>query len=109
VVRGRDILSATPRQIYLMEKLGFPVPAYTHIPLLMDSCGRRLAKRDKDLDLSALSQRFTPADILGMLAYSAGIIGERRPMTLEQLIPHFSWEKIRRGDIRLPEMETHHA
>lgn len=106
VVRGRDILSATPRQIFLLEKLGFPVPAYIHIPLLMDSQGRRLAKRDKDLDLSALSRHFTPADILGMLAYAAGIIEENRPMTLEQLIPLFNWNHVKRADIRLPEMEA---
>ena len=109
VVRGRDILSATPRQLYLLEKLGFPAPEYVHIPLLMDHAGRRLAKRDKDLDLSALSRRFTPEDILGMLAYSAGIIEENRPMTLEQLIPLFSWEKVKRSDIRLPEMEASHG
>jgi len=41
-----------------------------------------------------------------MLAYSAGIIQENRPMTLEQLIPLFSWEKVKRSDIRLPEMEA---
>ena len=109
VVRGRDILSATPRQIYLLQRLGFPVPEYAHIPLLTDHAGRRLAKRDKDLDLSALSRRFTPADILGMLACSAGIIEENRPMTLEQLIPHFSWDKVRHSDIRLPEMEESHG
>lgn len=109
VVRGRDILSATPRQLYLLEKLGFPAPEYVHIPLLMDHAGRRLAKRDKDLDLSALSRRFTPEDILGMLAASAGIIEENRPMTLEQLIPLFSWEKVKRSDIRLPEMEASHG
>ena len=109
VVRGRDILSATPRQLYLLEKLGFPAPEYVHIPLLMDHAGRRLAKRDKDLDLAALSRRFTPEDILGMLAYSAGIIEENRPMTLEQLIPLFSWEKVKRSDIRLPEMEAPHG
>lgn len=109
VARGRDIISATPRQIYLLEKLGFPVPEYIHIPLLMDAQGRRLAKRDKDLDLSTLSRRFTPADILGMLAASAGIIEENRPMTLKQLIPLFRWEKVKRGDIRLPEMEAPHA
>ena len=109
VVRGRDILSSTPRQIFLSDKLGFPLPEYVHIPLLMDAQGRRLAKRDKDLDLSALSRRFTPADILGMLAFSAGIIQENRPMTLEQLIPLFSWEKVKRSDIRLPEMEAIHA
>jgi glutamyl-tRNA synthetase len=104
VVRGRDILSATPRQIYLLEQLGYPVPRYAHIPLLVDSQGRRLAKRDKDLDLTALAQRFTPEEILGMLAWSAGIIDEVRPMTLEALIPCFSWDKVRQDDLRLPEM-----
>ena len=102
VVRGRDILSATPRQLYLQRLLGHPQPDYVHIPLLMDEQGRRLAKRDKDLDLTALAQRFTPAEILGMLAWSAGLMEEIRPMTLEQLIPAFHWRKVRREDLRLP-------
>ena len=80
VVRGRDILSATPRQIYLQHLLGYPQPAYAHIPLLMDAQGRRLAKRDRDLDLSALSKRFSPEEILGFLA----------------------WSNIPRTDLRLP-------
>ena len=104
VVRGRDILSATPRQLYLQRLLGYEQPAYIHIPLLMDSQGRRLAKRDKDLDLTALSQRFTPEEILGRLAFSAGLLEEPRPVTLEGLIASFDWEKIRRSDMRLPEM-----
>lgn len=109
VVRGRDILSATPRQIFLQEQLGFPQPAYLHIPLLMDSHGRRLAKRDRDLDLSALSRRMTPADILGMLAFSVGLLEEGRPMTLEELIPCFQWSKIGQHDVCLPEMEGFHG
>lgn len=104
VVRGRDILSATPRQLYLQRLLGYEQPAYIHIPLLMDSQGRRLAKRDKDLDLTALSQRFTPEEILGRLAFSAGLLEEPRPVTLEGLIASFDWEKIRRSDMRLPQM-----
>lgn len=104
VVRGRDILSATPRQIYLQRLLGYDTPAYVHIPLLTDAQGRRLAKRDKDLDLSALAKRFTPADICGMLAYSAGLLEVNRPITLEGLIPLFDWSKIRREDIRLPDL-----
>ena len=103
VVRGRDILSATPRQLYLQRLLGVDAPAYVHIPLLVDAQGRRLAKRDKDLDLTALAQRFTPADILGMLAYSAGLLDEVRPMTLEGLIPLFDWRKVKKDDLRLPE------
>ena len=102
VVRGRDILSATPRQLYLQRLLGDDAPEYVHIPLLVDAQGRRLAKRDKDLDLTALSQRFTPEEILGMLAFSAGLIGEVRPMSLEALLPHFDWQKVRRDDLRLP-------
>ena len=104
VVRGRDILSATPRQIYLQRLLGCPQPEYVHIPLLTDAQGRRLAKRDKDLDLTALSQRYTPEDILGWLACSAGLLPEVRPATLESLIAVFDWAKVKRDDLRLSEM-----
>ncbi len=103
VVRGRDILSATPRQLYLQRLMGYPHPDYVHIPLLTDAQGRRLAKRDKDLDLSHLAKTFTPEDILGMLAFSAGLLKEMRPITLEGLIPLFSWQKVPRDDLRLPE------
>ena len=105
VVRGRDILSATPRQLYLQRLLGYPQPEYVHIPLLVDAQGRRLAKRDRDLDLSALAQRFTPAEVLGMLAFSAGLIPENRPVTLEKLIPLFDWGRVKREDLRLPDID----
>ena len=103
VVRGRDILSATPRQLYLQRLLGYDTPEYFHIPLLVDHQGRRLAKRDKDLDLTALARRFTPEDILGMLAFSAGLIDAVRPTSLEMLLPLFDWQKVKRDDLRLPE------
>lgn len=102
IIRGRDILSATPRQIYLYRQLGFPVPKFIHIPLLMDCEGRRLAKRDRDLDLSALSRRFTPEELLGMLAFSVGILDENRPASLDELTKLFDWRCIRREDVRLP-------
>ncbi len=101
VVRGRDILSATPRQMYLQRLLGYGTPAYVHIPLLTDAEGRRLAKRDRDLDLSALAKRMRPEEIIGMLAYSAGILSEVRPVTLAQLVPLFDWKSVKRDDMRL--------
>ena len=101
IVRGRDILFSTPRQIHLQHTLGFETPSYFHIPLLMDANGRRLAKRDRDLDLTALSRSMTPERILGMLAYSAGIIPENRPMGLEALTRIFDWKNVKKGDIRL--------
>lgn len=102
VVRGRDILSATPRQIYLLRELGYPVPRYYHIPLLTDAQGRRLAKRDRDLDLGALSRRYSPQRLLGMLSYAAGLLEEDRPADLEELTALFDWSKVRRDDLRLP-------
>ena len=106
VVRGRDILTATPRQIYLLEKLGYPVPNYIHIPLLMDADGRRLAKRDKDLDLTALSRRFAAEELLGKLAFSAGILPEERPASMDELIRLFDWQNVRREDMLLPRSLT---
>ncbi len=101
VVRGRDILSATPRQIYLQRLLGYDTPAYLHIPLLMDGDGRRLAKRDRDMDMTALLKRFTPEEILGWLAYAAGLQQEIRPAALEALIPLYDPAKLLREDLRL--------
>ncbi len=101
VVRGRDILSATPRQIYLQRLLGYDTLAYLHIPLLMDGDGRRLAKRDRDMDMTALLKRFTPEEILGRLAYAAGLQQEIRPAALEALIPLYDPAKLPREDLRL--------
>ena len=103
IVRGHDILSSTPRQIYLQRLLGFETPEYAHIPLLEDAQGRRLAKRDGDTDLTALAKRFSREEILGMLACSAGLLDENRPATMEELIDAFDWEKVRTEDMRLPE------
>ncbi len=103
VVRGRDILSATPRQIYLLRTLGYSVPEYVHIPLLMDHQGRRLAKRDHDLSLTALSKRFTSRQLVGMLAFSAGLLPEPRPASPGELIEIFDWAKVPTQDARLPQ------
>ena len=109
IVRGRDILPATPVQLALQAMLGLPAPRYRHIPLLTDADGRRLAKRDRDLDLTALSRRFSPEELLGLLACAAGILEEPEPMDLERLIPRFDWARVRRDDMRLPRSLTDKA
>ncbi len=103
VVRGRDLLDSTPRQIWLYRSLGFPVPEFCHVPLLVAPDGRRLSKREADLDLGHLRQSYTSEELLGILAYSAGLIPEKAPMTPIQLLPWFSWQKVRPCDISILE------
>lgn len=96
IVRGCDLLGSTPRQIYLQHLLGLPTPHYAHIPLLMSPDGRRLSKRDRDLDLGELRARFgTPEALLGWLAGQTGIAPDTTPRSAEQLVEHFSWNVIR--------------
>lgn len=103
VVRGNDLLSSSPRQIWLHELFGFAPPRYGHIPLLTASDGRRLSKRDGDLDIETLSKRYRPEEVVGMLGHIAGLTEEYRTMTAKELIPLFDWKKIPMEDIRLPD------
>ena len=102
VVRGSDLLSSTPRQLWLQSRLGLPHPEYGHVPLLLSPDGRRLAKRDRDLELGQLQARFSAPELVGLLAHAAGLIPEAAPVTPRQLLPLFSWEKLPRADLHLP-------
>ena len=101
VVRGMDLLGSAPRQMYLQELFGFDHPAYGHVPMLMAPDGRRLSKRDRDLDLGQLRLRCTPEKLLGVLAYSAGLLEQCQSISAKELASVFSWNKLRREDIFL--------
>jgi glutamyl-tRNA synthetase len=71
VVRGRDLLKSTARQILLQRALNIPTPAYFHTQLLTDQHGVRLAKRHDALAIRTLRQQgLTPAEVIGMAAAS---------------------------------------
>ena len=101
VVRGNDLLSSAPRQMYLQELFGFPHPEYGHVPMLLSVDGRRLSKRDKDLDLGVLRQKMRPEKLLGILANACGLIEKPEAVSAKELAAVFSWDKIKKEDIYL--------
>lgn len=94
VVRGSDLLSSTPRQLYLYELLCFQAPQFSHVPLLVTEQGVRLSKRDKAMDLGYLRTVCTREDIFGLLASASGLIEQNVPISLHELLCEFSREKL---------------
>lgn len=102
VVRGSDLISSTPRQIWLYRLFGFEPPHFIHIPLLCDVDGRRLSKRDEDLDLGLLRERFSPEQIIGALAFAAGLTESTAPVSTKELVPSFDWKRVPTHELYLP-------
>ncbi len=101
VVRGTDLLSSAPRKMYLQELFGFPHPQYGHVPLLLAPDGRRLSKRDRDLDLGVLRQRMSAEALIGSLAHTAGLLSRPQAISAAELAGEFSWEKLKKDSIYL--------
>ena len=105
VVRGSDLLSSAPRQAWLHRELGYEPPRFYHVPLLLAPDGRRLAKRDRDLDVGVLRQRYTAEQLAGYLACWAGLLDRPEPVRPRELVEEFSWKRVPREDIRLDGMK----
>ena len=101
VVRGMDLLSSAPRQMYLQELLGFSHPAYGHVPMLLAPDGRRLSKRDRDLDLGELRKRMSAEELIGHLAFAAKLIEKDDPISAAELASVFTWDKLQGDSIYL--------
>ena len=101
VVRGMDLLSSAPRQMYLQELFGFSHPKYGHVPMLMAPDGRRLSKRDRDMDLGFLQSHTTAEKLLGLLAFSCGLTDKLEAISARELAGEFAWENLQKEDICL--------
>lgn len=100
IVRGRDLLSSTPRQMLLYELLDAPVPEFAHHPLLLASDGRRLSKRDGDSTIASMRERgIAPEAIVGYLAHLAGQVEVGESMCAVELLDVFDASRIPREDM----------
>jgi len=96
IMRGQEFLGQTWRQKLLREALGLPDPEYAHLPLILDMQGRKLSKREGDVEVHSfrsagyLPEAFT--NFIALLGWSPG--GDREKMTLDELIELFSIERL---------------
>jgi glutamyl-tRNA synthetase len=95
VVRGDDLLAATPAQILVARALGDSPPRYCHVPLVVGRDGRRLAKRHGDTRISSFRARGqNPEEIIGFLASSCGWAEDGERISLRELLPRFDFATI---------------
>ncbi|RMF43954.1 MAG: tRNA glutamyl-Q(34) synthetase GluQRS [Planctomycetota bacterium] len=95
IVRGDDLIPSTFRQLVLQQHLGWPAPAYYHVPLMVGPDGRRLAKRHGDTRVAFLRDAgVTPAALIGYLAWTLGLVPDREPRSPASLIGCLDWGRI---------------
>ena len=95
VVRGDDLLPATPQQILLYRALGLKDPNFFHVPLVVGPDGRRLAKRHGDTRIASFREDGMKAeDVIGYLAWSLGMNPVKEPISLPALIGMFDPARI---------------
>jgi glutamyl-Q tRNA(Asp) synthetase len=80
IVRGADLLNSTPRQIYLQRLLGFPTPAYLHVPVVVNAAGEKLSKQTRAAPIAVGAERAT-------LFRALHFLGQRPPVDLAQVQP----------------------
>lgn len=90
VVRGEDLLPATPRQVLLYRALGLTLPAFLHVPLVVSEEGRRLAKRHGDTRIRAFREAGQrPEKLIGLLAWWCGWAAWGESLALHDVLPRF--------------------
>ncbi len=102
VVRGLDLLDSTARQILLIRALGGDVPAYAHLPLLVDERGEKLSKRTDALTVRSLREAgVRPEALVGWLAAALGQ-GEVRARTPAEVAATFDIGRATTASVPVP-------
>lgn len=106
VVRGRDLLGSTARQLLLLQVLGAPAPGYyLHLPLVVMPDGERMAKRVRSLSIRSLRAAGIDAQtIVGALAHGLGLADDDRPREPDSLslAPEDAQTRLRRTSMVVP-------
>jgi len=97
VVRGDDLLEATPRQLMLARLLGLREPTYAHVPLVLGADGRRLSKRHGSVTLGDRARLGeSAAEAVGWMARSLGLAQRGEAVSAGDLVDRLSPSRLPR-------------
>jgi glutamyl-tRNA synthetase len=95
VIRGDDHLTNTPRQVPIFEALGFPVPLFGHLPMILGSDKSRLSKRHGATSIMAYKEMgYLPQAMVNYLVRLGWSHGDQEIFTRHELIDKFAWKNV---------------
>ncbi len=98
VIRGDDHLSNTPKQMVIYEALGFEMPKFYHVPMIHNSEGKKLSKRDGATDVMAYKEMgYTPASLLNFLVRLGWSYGDQEIFSMDEMMNLFNPKDINRS------------
>lgn len=98
VIRGDDHINNTPRQILLYQALGYPVPEFAHVPMILGADKSRLSKRHGATSVMAYQEQgFLPEALVNYLARLGWSHGDQEIFSMNELIEFFSLDHVGRS------------
>ena len=95
VIRGDDHLNNTPKQLHIYKALGYTVPLFAHLPMILGSDKARLSKRHGATSVIAYKDMgYLPDALVNYLVRLGWSYGDQEVFTREELIQHFSFENV---------------
>ena len=98
VIRGDDHLSNTPKQIVIYEALGFEIPKFYHVPMIHNSAGKKLSKRDGATDVMAYKEMgYKPEALLNFLVRLGWSYGDQEIFSMDEMQELFNPKDINKS------------
>ncbi|WP_104695561.1 glutamate--tRNA ligase [Helicobacter salomonis] len=95
IIRGDDHLSNTPKQILIYQALGFGLPNFYHVPMILNEQGRKLSKRDGAMGVMDYKNLgYLKEALLNFLVRLGWSYGDQEIFSLEELLQHFSPKEL---------------
>ena len=99
VARGRDHIGNTPQQIMLYQAMGWPLPDFAHLPMMLSPKGEKLSKRHASVGVQDYRDRgYSPMGVLNYLVRFGWSFGDQEIFSRDELIQCFDWDRVNKSD-----------